>query len=169
MSRTISFSDLLYTVPELQGRTEADLLHPSMDEFMIDVLQDLGFSVDIGVEYKACKHRNLRNQVVTGFTAIGCIAKKGGYVKSKFCTPIERITRVILHGDLSLGRELMSMQGLSFNMRSIMKPEDGVCDEEFPEEDVSSDYTEVMEQIAQLEAYKRLVRQGVDNGSYDLR
>lgn len=62
----VSFSDVR-DLPEFKGLSEFDLLPREMDSKVLPLLYHHGADIDKPYLVQACKHRNLRRQIVVGY------------------------------------------------------------------------------------------------------
>lgn len=102
--KNISFSDLLQ-IPELSGFTELKLAGLENDALVLKWAYELGVDKNKGYRVIAKKHRNMRNQVVTGLILQGEIRMDEAFKDSPFCTPDDRLV-IIGQKDSSLLAEV---------------------------------------------------------------
>jgi hypothetical protein len=110
---SISFSDVL-RIPEFIGMGEMDLIPVEMDAKVLPYLYVMGLNIYTGYEVVVSKHRNLFNEMVTGYRYSGEIRLDKAFQKTVFCTPVDRIVAAS-QSDLSLARELSMMSGSSYS------------------------------------------------------
>ena len=161
--KCISFQDLLLATT-LSSYRELDLLHPSMDDKVADVLKQCGVDINKPVLYTPCKHRTLRNKVVLGFVASGDLSLKDQYRHLFDVT--ERIA-VAATTDIYLARDMIKMSHtpLITDVERVSDREEDPLDR-VEEED---DYHEVLANIKQLEELRDSLRGSCFNESGGLK
>lgn len=146
MSKVISFSDLKL-IPELSHLNEIQMLHPTNDELMLTYLDKIGMDCEYAVEYLPSKHRNMQNNVVLGFQAVGELQCGLAFVNSVFCSTVERIA-IASYQDRSLTQELAGMMNNTLDFNSFN--DDGIEEEGGMLDQLEEDWSQVDAQIRQL-------------------
>lgn len=124
MSVVMSFRDLLSVVPEFQGKTEIDLLHPKMDLTMRECLAQAGFDVNEPIDYVANNHRDLKGNIGVGFRAVGVIDPYNReFLNSRLADNFHRMSAAGRVGDYSLAYELSKLMCIGSPTR--MMEDDG--------------------------------------------
>lgn len=167
MSRTISFRDLKLCT-SLMALSEVEMIHPSFDPVMSDILGKIGFDIDYPVVYVPSKHRDMQNKVAVGFMAVGEISLNRNFINSPLCSVTERMIAAS-YTDPSMTRELATLMGNRVNLKQLMD-EDGEYDgEELGEEYLEPDREFVAQQIQQLADIRDALRGSMYNEAGDLR
>jgi hypothetical protein len=126
MSISISLSDVR-TFPEMAKYSELELIEIKMDRFVLPYLDFLGLDMYKGFEYVANKHRNLNDEVIIGFRAIGTMRNDREFRRSKLCTPNESV-QIVAGKDLSLAQDLELLTTKHKNISDIVYHEDNGSD-----------------------------------------
>lgn len=157
MSRVISFSDLKLA-EELSHLNSIQMCHPSNDELMFSVLDQLGMDCQYAVEYLPSQHRNMQGKVVIDFQATGELQLQRSFVDSYLCSPIERN---IAYGytDLSLSEALASTSWTNPDYDAFHQEEmSEECELFMDQQQDTFDYEFVGKQIEQLRSIRDTLR-----------
>jgi hypothetical protein len=157
MSRVISLSDLLLCSELSHIKNEIELLSLQNDALMESILGHIGFDTEYPVSYVPVKHRNMQNQVIVGFMAVGEIDMNRSFIDSPICTLTERMIAAA-YTDPSLTRELSSLMGMRVNFRSLLENGTDSSNEDLPEDMLEPDREYVTNQIKTLESLRDRIR-----------
>lgn len=159
---SISFSDVLM-IEEFKGLTEIDLLSVEYDAKVLPYLFQLGMDIQQGYQVIAKKHRNLQNNVITGFLYSGEIRLDQEFKHSPFCSVTDRLI-MSSKKDFSLTQELCQLQGGGLNYSKFSVADDDTKDDDYLMLDLyEPDYKEVSDYLDSLENVIYQVR-GSPNG-----
>lgn len=166
--KTISFRDLLVCEELAHIKNEIELLHPSNDALMEDILSKVGIDTQYAVLYIPSNHRDMQNKVAIGFMAVGDISINRAFINSPMCSTTERMVAAS-YTDPSLTRELANLMGGTVNFRSLQDESIDFEGEELPEDMLEPDRAEVTKQLEQLVALRDVIRGTPYNEAGDLR
>lgn len=159
---SVSFSDVL-KIDEFKHLKEIDLLQVSYDAKVLPYLFQLGMDIQQGYQVIAKKHRNLQNNVITGFLYSGEIRLDQEFKHSPFCSVTDRLI-MSSKKDFSLTQELCQLQGGGLNYSKFSVADDDTKDDDYLMLDLyEPDYQEVSCYLDSLENIIYQVR-GSPNG-----
>lgn len=175
MSRVISCRDLLLAEELSHIKNQIELIHPKNDDLVKSILNEIGFDTRHVFEYLASNHRDMQGNTGIGFICIGDINRD-----KRFKQFLDTHLRIVAAGigDISLGKEMASLQGRSYNYNKNENEDSGKkrkkpSTDDFTDEDllemgyttgdesdeyVEPDYEENLAELKQLENLKNLIR-----------
>ncbi len=112
--RSISLRDLKLA-DCLKHLNEIEIIHPSNDELVKSVLEQIGFNTKQGIDYIPSNHRDMKQHAAVGFQVIGEYN-----VDPKYNKYIDTIDRCIVAGltDISLAKDMAGLMGRGYNYRN---------------------------------------------------
>lgn len=107
---SFSASDLV-ELPQFVGMSVFDLIQRSNDDKVASVIYQMGADVSRGVHIQACKHRNVRNEVLTGYRYVAFERKDKEWLDNRHSSMSARIAA---QKDSTLAGDMvcMSRQGI---------------------------------------------------------
>lgn len=144
MTIGVGFRDILTVCKarNLPYHNEFDLLAPKALNNVAEILHDLGIDLTKNYEIRACKYRDLNDEVGIGYRIDGFMRLDREWVNSPLCDVMLRIAATS-HYDTSLTRQLCELIGKATDfMQDQEEPYKSATEDGFPNELLSDTYEE---------------------------